>query len=63
MKVTSIWILQKAQFVKIDRRHERNRILRVDWRIIQNSREGGRIEWKIRQECSRQHNKRHQLFR
>ena len=44
-------------------RHECNRILRVDWRIIQNSREGGRIEWKIRQECSRQHHKRHQLFR
>ena len=28
-----------------------------------NSREGGRIEWKIRQECSRQHHKRHRLFR
>ena len=62
MKVTSM-DTQKARFVKrLHRRYERNRILRVTWRIIQNSRRRRKIEWKIRQECSQQHHKRHQLF-
>lgn len=40
-------------YVKKMNINECNRILRVDWRIIQNSREGGRIGWQIRQGCSR----------
>ena len=31
-----------------------------DWRIVQDSREGGRIEWQIKQECSRQSRRQHQ---